>query len=84
MIRALIEMLAGAPADLFLVALNSCRAFGHVVLARQRANINGVHAQSFGLRFGWWPCLRGPFVRVHFFCWTLDLWWGFPTYKVKT
>lgn len=36
---------------------------------------------SLGLRIGYWPCLRGPYVQVAVLCWVVDLWYGLPSYK---
>lgn len=36
---------------------------------------------GFGLRLGWWPCLRGPYLQVAFLYWRLDMWHGLPSYR---
>lgn len=39
------------------------------------------HAQTIGLRVGYWPCLRAPFITIDFGSHRLDIWHGLPGYK---
>jgi hypothetical protein len=39
------------------------------------------HAQTLGLRLGYWPCLRAPYVSVEVGSHRWDLWWGLPSYE---
>lgn len=36
---------------------------------------------SLGVRVGYWPCLRGPFVVLDLGTHRIDIWWGLPSYK---
>ena len=45
--------------------------------------LNGKRSVSFGLRLGYWPCMRGPFITVSFFIWHLDVWYGLSSYKAN-
>jgi hypothetical protein len=83
-IESLLDTCRAAPLDVFRLLQEAAALFGHVMIARQRKNLAGRSAISFGLRLGWWPCFKGPFARIHFLKWTLDAWWGFPSYKVKS
>lgn len=40
---------------------------------------SGNHAQSIGLRMGYWPCHKGPFVSVEFLTHRWDIWYGTPS-----
>lgn len=46
-----------------------------VNLNKQRPT-DGVYAKAFGLTFGYWPCVYGPFVQLRFWKWRISLWWG--------
>ena len=37
---------------------------------------DGRHALSFGMRFGYWPCLKAPFVQLAVGPYLVDLWFG--------
>ena len=41
----------------------------------------GIPVWSVGLRFGYWPCLKGPFISIAFGKNSLDIWYGLPSYK---
>ena len=41
----------------------------------------GASVQSLGVRFGWWPCLRGPFFSIDLGSRRLDIWWGLESYS---
>lgn len=42
---------------------------------------DGARVFRMGLCFGYWPCLRAPFVQVGIGLKTLDVWFGLPSYK---
>ena len=37
--------------------------------------------RAFGVKLGYWPCLKAPFVEVAFGRRRYDLWYGLPSYK---
>jgi hypothetical protein len=39
------------------------------------------YAIGYGLKVGYWPCLRAPYIEVAFHRWRLDLWYGLPSYR---
>lgn len=41
----------------------------------------GKPVLAFGLRVGYWPCLRAPFLELAFHRWRIDLWVGLPSYR---
>jgi hypothetical protein len=48
----------------------------HLQVRRNKAAFDGRVALGFGLRAGYWPCLRAPFVQLQFFRWNVSLWHG--------
>lgn len=50
---------------------------------RTRQSPDGRHAQTLGLRIGYWPCLSGPYISVEIGSHRLDLWYGTASYKAK-
>lgn len=55
---------------------------------RLRVSINdrdqtGRTSLGLGLRVGWWPCLKAPYIQVAAFWWRIDLWHGLPSYKYQ-
>jgi hypothetical protein len=44
-------------------------------------SVNGTPAFGLGLRFGYWPCLRGPFVTLGLGYVNIDIWFGLPSYR---
>ena len=54
----------------------------HLIRPQQRDD-RGLSAFSIGIRCGYWPCRRGPFISLSIGVKTLDLWWGLPMPKVK-
>ena len=46
-----------------------------------RALVKDLEYWSFGFRFGYWPCLKAPYVQIVFAGYRCDLWWGLPSYK---
>lgn len=46
-----------------------------------RVSAAGKHAFSIGARFGYWPCLKAPFVAIDFGTRRLEIWHGLPSYR---
>lgn len=49
----------------------------------RRTNVrpsDGKHAQSFGARVGYWPCLRAPFVSFYVGSRVFEVWIGWGSY----
>lgn len=46
---------------------------------RSLTSETGKHAWSFGIRAGYWPCLKAPFVNIEFATWRIDMWHGLPS-----
>jgi hypothetical protein len=53
----------------------------HCGVRRSRQSKTGRHAQSLGLRLGYWPCLGAPFIGVDVGSWRVEVWWGLPGYR---
>jgi hypothetical protein len=53
----------------------------HIQHRRSRTTLRGVHAQSIGLRVGYWPCLGGPFVAVDLGSHRVEVWYGRQSYR---
>lgn len=43
----------------------------------------GQHVQSAGVRVGYWPCLKAPFVQIAVGNRVIDIWYGGPTRKTQ-
>ncbi len=41
----------------------------------------GRPSWGFGLRVGYWPCLRGPYLQIALGTRRLDVWHGLPSYR---
>lgn len=39
------------------------------------------YAIGHGLKFGYWPCLRAPFIQISFHRWIFEAWFGLPSYR---
>lgn len=50
-------------------------------LQRNRRSDSGVTALGFGVRIGYWPCLKAPYVQFAVAFWRLDVWHGLPSYR---
>lgn len=48
---------------------------------RSRQSKGGRYAQSIGVRLGYWPCLKAPFVALDLGSVRVDIWFGLPGYK---
>jgi hypothetical protein len=44
---------------------------------RHRRSYEGRSAYSIGLRVGYWPCLKAPFVQISALFWVIELWHGY-------
>jgi hypothetical protein len=49
---------------------------------RMKRSPGGRDQFALGLRLGYWPCLRAPYVQLVLLCWRFDLWFGLPTYNL--
>ena len=49
-----------------------------------KRNGEGRYALGYGLRFGYWPCLRAPYAQLAFHRWRLELWFGLPSYLAQS
>lgn len=50
---------------------------------RNRRSPDGHPVWAFGLRVGYWPCLKGPFIAVAVGTVSLDFWHGLGSYKTQ-
>ena len=48
---------------------------------RLKASPEGNPGFSIGLRLGYWPCLKAPYIQLSFLLWRLSLWFGLESYK---
>lgn len=48
------------------------------------APLSRVNYVSFGIRFGYWPCLEAPFFELAFGVWRWQIWFGYESYKKET
>jgi hypothetical protein len=48
-----------------------------------RKNTRGAvgYGVGYGLKIGYWPCQRAPFIQLAFHHWRFELWYGLPSYK---
>jgi hypothetical protein len=51
------------------------------VMIRPSTHGAAGRAVGYGLKFGYWPCLRGPFVQIAIHRWVVEVWWGLPSYR---
>jgi hypothetical protein len=42
----------------------------------------GVSLGYASLEFGYWPCLKAPFVRIQLYRWIAESWFGLPSYRL--
>jgi hypothetical protein len=42
---------------------------------------DGRQMIALGVRFGYWPCLRAPFIQIAIWKWRCEFWYGFESYK---
>jgi hypothetical protein len=50
------------------------------VMVRPSVSAVAGRAIGYGIRVGYWPCLKAPFFSVSFHKWHIDLWHGLPSY----
>lgn len=46
-----------------------------------RKAIDNTFVFSIGFRFGYWPCLKAPFIQFHLLFWVFEVWYGSVSYK---
>lgn len=51
----------------------------HIELSETRKSPNGKLAFELGVKFGYWPCLKAPFVAIALGFRRLDMWYGLPS-----
>lgn len=56
------------------------RRFRHMI-RHNRKSPEGKPALSFGVRVGYWPCLKAPFISLACGPISLDFWHGLPSYR---
>lgn len=44
-------------------------------------NKQGRRLIALGVKLGYWPCLRAPYLQLALGWWALDIWYGEPSYK---
>jgi hypothetical protein len=40
---------------------------------------DGAPSIALGVKVGYWPCLRAPFLQVCVYRWRVDVWHGLPS-----
>lgn len=55
----------------------------HIQHRRSKQSPQNRHAQSFGVRVGYWPCLKAPFVSLDIASHRWDIWHGLPSYVAE-
>jgi len=53
----------------------------HFVLRRSKRSSTGKHALNLGLSVGYWPCVKGVYVRLLLGSWIAESWYGHAGYK---
>ena len=46
------------------------------LLQKNKRDLNGTPTVAFGIRCGWWPCLRAFFLQLQFGWWHFAIWLG--------
>lgn len=54
-----------------------------VGVRRTTQSPEGTHVIRYGVCFGYWPCLRAPFIQLSFGTRTIEVWHGLPSYQSK-
>ena len=54
-----------------------------VMLTDNKRSPEGVRVFAIGVRVGYWPCLKAPFITLSLGVKHLDLWCGYPSYQDK-
>lgn len=52
----------------------------YLTISLAKASPRGTRVQALGLKVGYWPCLRAPFISLCVGSRIIDLWWGLPSY----
>ncbi len=52
-------------------------------LLRTTKKNNNKHVLRFGFCFGYWPCLRSPYLQLSIGIYIFELWYGYCSYKAK-
>jgi hypothetical protein len=52
----------------------------HIMVRPSRRGVAG-QAIGYGLKVGYWPCLKAPFVQLALHRWIVDVWFGLPSYR---
>jgi hypothetical protein len=52
----------------------------HAAVRVGKRNAEGHYALAYGLRLGYWPCLKAPYIQVAFHRWRIEVWLGLPSY----
>ena len=53
------------------------------MIRHNKRSPSGTPVWAFGFRFGYWPCLRAPFICIAAGPVSVDLWFGRPSYVQK-
>lgn len=53
------------------------------MIYHNRRSPEGQPTLAFGLRVGYWPCLKGPFIALAAGPVSLDVWYGLPASQGK-
>lgn len=51
-----------------------------MTISRSKTSPTGTHVWALGLKVGYWPCLRAPFISLCVGNRIVDLWCGLPSY----
>lgn len=52
----------------------------HFTISKAKTSPEGKPVQALGIKVGYWPCLKAPFVSLCVSNRIIDLWWGEPSY----
>jgi hypothetical protein len=50
-------------------------------IRRSRMSADGDHVISIGVRLGYYPCLKAPFIQFTLWSWCIDFWYGLPSVR---
>lgn len=53
----------------------------HFQIRRNKRSPKNVPVTAFGLRVGYWPCIRAPFIQLGLLYWQFEAWFGLPSYQ---
>lgn len=43
----------------------------------------GKQMLTLGIRIGYWPCLKAPFIQVAVWAWRIEFWYGLPSKEMQ-